>query len=160
MVRTYRIPKHPSLAAATLFLLLTAPAIPCHAAIDETIPDAQAIILLDQRAAAAAPREQCYLHAELAHIFTELAGRQLLDGQPEQAAASLAKVEHYASLIHSDLAANARRIKDAEKLLNHTTHRLSDYIRNASSEDRPTLAATFAHLDHVHDELLNQVFAH
>jgi hypothetical protein len=130
------------------------------ASYDETPPNAQAISQLELRAQQAGPRDQCFLYAELIHSMTEIAGRQLLQGDVDQAGASLKKVEQYASLMSLSITNNAKRIKDAEQLMHHTTYRLGEYLRQASWEDRPTLQTALKQIDQVHDELLTQVFKH
>jgi hypothetical protein len=127
---------------------------------DENTPDAQALSQLELRAQQANPRDQCFLYTELVNTMTDLAGKQMLNGDISQASATLKKVEHYATLIHMNLATNTKHLKNAEQLLHHTTYRLGEYLHKASGEDRPTLQATLKQLDQVHDELLAQVFAH
>jgi hypothetical protein len=135
--------------------------IPAHASsIDENLPDAQALALLELRAQQAGPRDQCFLYTELVHTMTEIAGKQMINGDIDQASATLKKVNHYAQLIHMDLASNSKRIKNAEMLMHHTTYRLGEYLHKASSEDRDTLKATLQQLDKVHDELLAEVLKH
>ncbi len=90
--------------------------------------------------------------------MTEIAGKQMLDGDVDQATATLKKVNDYAKLIHMDLSSNSKRLKNAEELMHHTSYRLGEYLRKASNEDRDTLQATLKQLDQVHDELLAQVF--
>ena len=126
--------------------------------IDENLPDAQALAQLELRAQQAGPRDQCFLYTELVHVMTEIAGKQMLDGDVDQATASLRKVNDYAKLIHMDLSSNSKRVKNAEELMHHTSYRLGEYLRKASNEDRDTLQATLKQLDQVHDELLAQVF--
>jgi hypothetical protein len=142
-------------------LLLTFFCMPAHASsINETLPDAQALNLMEQQAQEAKPREQCFLYTELVHTMTEIAGKQMLDGNIDQASATLRKVEHYAELIHLGLAHDTKRLKNAELLMHHTTYRLNEYLHQASGEDQATLQATLKQLDNVHNELLSQVFNH
>src|SRR5271163_634502 len=116
---------------------------PVHASSNEEIlPDAQALAQLELRAQQAGPRDQCFLYTELVHTMTEIAGKQLLNGDIDQASATLKKVNQYAQLIHIDLASNSKRIKNAEMLMHHTTYRLSEYLHKASSEDQATLKIT------------------
>ena len=84
----------------------------------------------------------------------------MLNGDSDQAAATLKKTEHYAELIHQGLARDTKKLKDAEKLLEHTTQRMTEYLRRTSGDDRLAMQSTLRQLDHVHDELLNQVFSH
>jgi hypothetical protein len=137
------------------FLLST----PARAAnVDDNLPNAQALLALELRAQQANPRDQCFLYTELVHVMTEMAGKQMLNGDFDQATASLKKVNAYALLIHMDLSSNSKRVKNAEELMHHTSYRLGEYLRKASNEDRDTLQATLKQLDQVHDELLAQVF--
>lgn len=146
-------------ALLVLPLLLTF-CTPALASSDENSPEAQAVSQLELRAQQAKPRDQCFLYTELVNSMTDLAGKQMLNGDISQASATLKKVEHYANLIHMNLASDTKHLKNAEQLLHHTTYRLGEYLHKASGEDRPTLQATLKQLDQVHDELLAQVFAH
>ena len=140
----------------SLPLLLSTPARAAN--VDDNLPNAQALMQLELRAQQANPRDQCFLYTELVHVMTEMAGKQLLNGDFDQATASLKKVNAYALLIHMDLSSNSKRVKNAEELMHHTSYRLGEYLRKASNEDRDTLQATLKQLDQVHDELLAQVF--
>jgi len=131
-----------------------------HAAIDDSVPAPAYIAQLEQRAAQAKPREQCFLYAELVHGMTQIASKQLLEGDSEAASATLTKINHYAQLIHASLANDTKKLKDAEMLMQHTTFHFGMFLRSASSDDRMALQATLTQLDHVHDEMLNQVFSH
>jgi len=132
----------------------------CALSIDETLPDAQTLSQMELRAQQAGARDQCFLYTELVHIMTELAGKQLRNGNFEQASATLKRVNSYAQLIHMDLSGNSKRLKNAEILLEHTSFRLSGYVRQASYEDRASMQMTLKQLDQVHSELLAQVLSH
>jgi hypothetical protein len=153
-----------SLRFATVVLPLSlyfSPCVPALASsIDDNLPDAQALAQLELRAQQAGPRDQCFLYTELVHTMTEIAGRQLLNGDVDKASATLKKVNHYAQLIHMDLTNNSKRIKNAEMLMHHTTYRLSEYLHKASGEDQDTLKATLKQLNQVHEELLAEVLKH
>ncbi len=127
---------------------------------DGVVLDAQGIALLESRAAQANPREQCFLYTELVHHMTEVAGKQMLEGDAEHASLTLKRVEHYANLIHLGLAKDTKRLKNAEMMMHKTTYRLAGYLHVASSEDKATLEATLKQLDTVQTELLDQVFNH
>lgn len=148
------------LPSAVLLGLLFSASIPVRAAINEALPDEQTLSQLETRAQQANPREQCFLYTELVHTVTEIAGKQMLAGDLDHASASLKRAEHYAQLIHMGLANDSKRLKNAELLMHHTTHRLAEYMRAASSDDRETLQATLKQLNLVQDELLTQVFKH
>jgi len=145
------------LVASSLFLLHTPPV---HAAIDETLPDAQTLSQLELRAQQANPRDQCYLYTQLVHTMTELAVKEMADGDDDQASATLKQVNHYAHLIQVNLEQNTRRLKNAEMLMHHTTLRLAQALHLASEDDRTTVQATLKQLDLVQDQILDQVFNH
>jgi len=152
------IPRPICMLSALVFVLLFPP--PCSAVIDDSVPDAQTLAKLELRAQQAKPREQCFLYAELLHTMTELAGRQILEGNAEEASATLKKVEHYAQLIHLRLADDPKRLKSTEMLLQHTTYRLQEYLHSASGDDRATLQNVLVQLNRIEDELLISVFRH
>lgn len=152
---------HRSTRFAALFLALVfCSHAHASATFDTTLPDEQTLSQLEQRAQQAHPREQCFLYTELVHVMTEIAGKEMLDGNVEQASAMLKRVERYAQLIHLGLANDTKRLKNAEQLMQHTTYRLNGLLRAASSDDRETLKSTLKQLDQVQDELLTQVFKH
>jgi hypothetical protein len=126
--------------------------------VDEKIPDAQTLQALQQRASQAAPREQCFLYAQLVHDMTELAGRQLLAGDTEHASLTIHAVQEYAAKIHMGVSDDSKKLKNAEILMRHTAFRLKDILSAASLEDRPTLDATLKQLDQVQAEMMLQVF--
>jgi len=140
----------------SLPLLLATPSRAAN--VDDNLPNAQALLALELRAQQAKPQDQCFLYTELVHVMTEIAGKQMLDGDVDQATATLKTVNDYAKLIHMDLSSISKRVKNAEELMHHTSYRLGEYLRKASNEDRDTLQATLKQLDQVHDELLAQVF--
>lgn len=145
----------------TVLFVATLCALPGRAAaIDDILPDATTLAQMEARAVQAKPREQCFLYTELVHHFTELAGREMLAGNVENAAAALKRVQRYADLIHTGLSDDAKRLMNAQILMHHTTRRLGEYVRKASSEDREAMETTLKQLTQVEDELLTRVFAH
>jgi phosphomevalonate kinase len=92
--------------------------------------------------------------------MTEIAGKQMLNGDVDQANATLKKVNRYAQLIHIDLGANSKRIKNAEMLMHNTTYKLTEYLHKASYEDQDALKGTLKQLNKVHEELLAEVLKH
>ena len=144
-----------------LLLLLVTACIPSYAAADKTtVLDEQQLVQLEQRAEQANPRDQCFLYTELISAMTDLAGQQMRDGDPDQANATLKKVAQYAQLIQTNLTRDAKRLKNAEKLMHDTTYRLTQYLHSASYEDQPTLQATLKQLNQVQSQILTQVFNH
>jgi len=142
-------------------LILSLPPTLHAAGIDKSVLlDEQALNQLEQRAQQANPREQCFLYTELVSAMTDLAGKEMLNGDPDRASALLKRVAEYAQLIHMNLARDTKRLKNAEMLMHRTTYKLTEYLHSASSEDRPTLQATLKQLNQVQNELLTQVFNH
>jgi hypothetical protein len=131
---------NPALQVASLGLLSTLFfAVPAHAAAaDEVMPTAEAVAQLELQASQAKPREQCFLYTELIHTMTEKAGREIADGNTEQAAATLKKVNQYARLVHVNLAKDAKRLKDAEELMHNTTYRLASSSTSSPATTRRT----------------------
>ena len=115
---------------------------------------------LEQRASEAKPREQCFLYAELVHVMTEKAGKELSDGDTDKAASTLKQIDKYAHLIHINLARDTKRLKNAEMLMHNTTYRLGQYLHLVSGDDQAVVKDTLKQLNQVNDELLAQVFQH
>ena len=127
---------------------------------DLAVVNAQSMTELETRALQASPRDQCFLYTELVSGMTELAGKQLLEGDIEKASLTLKRVEHYSQLIHLGLARDTKRLKNAEMLMHHTTFRLNEILHKASEDDRATLQSTLKQLNSIQDELLAQVMLH
>ncbi len=122
--------------------------------------DAAALTDLEHRAAAAEPKERCYLYSELLHDWTELAGRAMTAGDDSGAAKAIEQADADVAQLKTTLANDSKRLKNAELLLEHTAHRLSDMVRVASMEQHDTMQSVLKHLNSVHDALLAQIFAH
>ena len=133
---------------------------PAALAASDKVLDQQQISALEARAAQAAPKEQCFLYAELAHSMAELAGQQLSAGDTAKASASLKAVQSYAEKIHMGVADDAKKLKNAEILMRHTAYQLKELLMGAPLEDRPTLESTLRQLDQVQAEMMLQVFKH
>jgi hypothetical protein len=144
-------------SASVLSLAFLLP-LPGALALDEKLPDAQALQALQTRASQAEPKEQCFLYAELVHDMTELAGKQLSAGDVERASDTLRAVQQYAAKIHMGVANDSKKLKNAEILMRHTAFRLKDILASASLDDRPVLDSTLKQLDQVQAEMMLQVF--
>jgi hypothetical protein len=122
--------------------------------------DPSALVQLEQRAASAEPRERCYLYTELLHQWTELAGRAMADGDDTVAATAIEHADSDAARLKAVIERDSKRLKNAELLLEHTAHRLSDMVRVATMDQHDAMQSVLKHLNSVHDELLAQIFAH
>jgi hypothetical protein len=141
-------------------LLLGTVAVPARASsADNVALDAGVLMQMEERAAQANPRDQCFLYAEVVQGFTELAGRQMAAGEDEQASATMRHVDEIAVKLHSATAADAKRLKMAEVMMDRTTRHLADMVRVASAEQRAVMQRTLQHLNAVHSELLATVFS-
>ena len=130
------------------------------ASIDESVPTADALAQLEQRASQASPRERAYLYTELVHSMAEKAGKEISDGDTSAAEATLKQISHYAHLVQTSLERNTAKLKNAEMLMQHTTYRLAQCAHLAVPDDKPNVQATLAELTQVNDALLTQVFQH
>jgi hypothetical protein len=119
------------------------------------------LVQMEHRADVAQAADQCFLYAQVLHGLTELAGREMSSGMEEDAAATMKQIDTVAGKARAASSArNVKRLKNAEELMEHTTHRLADMVRVASSEERTVMQATLQRLNGVHDNLLAMVFAH
>jgi hypothetical protein len=142
---------------AVLATLTLIPATSLFAAADRDF-DPQTLIVLQGKAEHASLRDQCYIYAQLMHGMTEIASHQLAAGQPGEAAATLASVEHYATLLDTGLARDTKKVKDAEILMRQTALRLKGALSAAALEDRPVVEHTLQQLDKLESRLMTQVF--
>jgi hypothetical protein len=154
-------PLRPIVHLACLGLLSTlCLTVSSRAASEEAIPSPDVLAQLELRASQANPREQVFLYTQLVHTMTQKAGKEIADGDTEQAAATLSKVNQYAHIIHLSLARDAKKLKDAEELMHNTTYRLAQVLHLVSGPDKATVQETLKQLDQVNDEILAQVFTH
>jgi hypothetical protein len=149
-----------TVASVVLALLLALPCACKASTHDDPALDAAGLQQLEQRAEHAETRERAYLYTELVQAYTQMAGKQMAAGDMEHAASTLKRIQQFATLIHTALAKDARKVKDAEMLIHSASFRLKQCLRAASDEDQPTIASTIKELDQVHEELLARVFAH
>src|ERR1700751_1442115 len=126
---------------------------------DESLLDAAATLQLEQRADAAQPRDQCYMFAEVLHGLTELAGREIAAGDDQDATTTLMHIDSVAAKMQKVSAANAKRLKNAELLLEHVTRRLNDMAHVASNNQRSAMQMTLQCVDHLHTQVLALIFS-
>jgi hypothetical protein len=117
-----------------------------------------ALAALQAKADQAQPRDRCFLYAELIKRMTNLAGQQFNSGDSEHALETLKLVQGDAEKIHSDVAEDSNKLKNAELLVRGTSFRLKHILDKASYEDRPVLEATLQELDQVQAQLMMEVF--
>jgi hypothetical protein len=146
--------------APVVVVLLTALSIPaCASSADSKIPDDQMITALEQRAAQAQPREQCFLYAQLVHDMVEFSARQYQAGDVEKANGLLKRAQEFTHKITSVLAVNDKKLKDAQILLRHAALRLSDLLHaGGSDDDAEVVKQTLSQLNKAQDQAMLQVF--
>jgi hypothetical protein len=127
--------------------------------LDEAPLDSATLLQMEQRAETAQPRDQCYMFAEVLHGLTELAGRQIAAGDEENAATTLTRLDSVAQKMEKSSAANAKRLKNAEMLLEHITRRLTDMAHVASADQRSATQAALKNIDHLHTQVLAVLFS-
>lgn len=149
-----RCPASPALFTAAV--LLFSPLAWAHQPKD-VAPDAKQLAQLEAKAAAATPRDQPWLYAQLVHSMTEIATEQIQAGQEKEAADSLRQAQGYLVRIRATLKHGAHRLQKAEILVGHTAFRLRQLMLGSSLRDRPTLEATLTQVNQVQTEMLNQV---
>jgi hypothetical protein len=123
-------------------------------------PTEQQLSDLVSRAEKSQPQEQCYLFAELVSQMSEVADQQLAAGEPEKAAATLAKMEAYAARIHGGLSPHNKKLKETEILIRHTAQKIDGMFHQASIEEQDVLHKTLVKLNALQAELMLNVFQH
>jgi len=145
--------------APVVVLLLSALSIPVYgASMDGKVPDEQMLTALEQRAAQAQPREQCFLYAQLVHEMIEFSAAQYASGDIEKANGLLKRAQEFTHKIRSMVAVNDKKLKDAQILLRHTAFRLNELLHASSFEDRPLVQETLSQLNQAQNDAMLQVF--
>ncbi|MES2393375.1 MAG: hypothetical protein V4555_17155 [Acidobacteriota bacterium] len=125
---------------------------------DDSALDAATIVQLEQRADHAQPREQCYWYSRLLQALTETAGREMSAGQDAPLATTLAQIDTVMAKIQKISARDAKKLKDAEKMMERTEWRLTDMARVASHDEQAGLKSTLERLNQLHSKVLALVF--
>ena len=144
--------------AATIVVISTLSLICAYASASTLDDSPTALAALQAKADQAQPKDKCFLYATLVSRMTDLAGHQLNSGDSRQASETLKVVQQYAEKIHMDVVDDSKKLRDAERLMQHATFRLQDILSEASYEDRPTLEVTLKQLNEVQAQLMTQVF--
>jgi hypothetical protein len=146
------------LVSAAVLLLLGVALTPVRAAsLDDKSFSQQVIDDLRDKASRAQPREQCFLYSQLLHRMTEQSVRQYAEGNVERASALLKQVGDLTRQVHSTVADNGKRLKDAEILLRQAAFRLNNLMRSISYEERGEVAAALAQVNQVQNEAMMTV---
>jgi hypothetical protein len=141
--------------AVFIFILLLASAYAPASSLDD---NPTALTALEAKADRAQPRDRCFLYAELVSQMTDLVGRQFNSGDSLHASETLKLVQGYTDKIHTGVADDTKKLKNAELLVQRTSIRLKDILSEAPYEDRPVLEATQKQLNQVQEQLMTQLF--
>ena len=117
-----------------------------------------AVSELQARADRALPQERCFLYAELVSRMADIAGLQFGTGETVAGEETLKLVQQYALKLQASLGDEAKKLKPAEILLQHTSFRLEGMLHGASYEDRAALQTTLTQVKNVQIQLMMQVF--
>ena len=129
-----------------------------YARVSGTDNSPTALAVLQAKADQAPPRDRCFLYAQFVSQMTDLAGQQFNSGDSGRASETLKLVQRYAEKIHTDVADDSKKLRDAELLMERTSFRLKGMLNEASYEDRPAVEATLKQLNQVQAQLMTQVF--
>ncbi|HLH36353.1 MAG TPA: hypothetical protein VKX41_16905 [Alloacidobacterium sp.] len=124
----------------------------------EKIPNTQDLARMEARAAQASAENRLFAYAELIHISTDLVVTQMQAGDEEQASVTLECVRTYASKADVQAAKNTRKLKNMEKLLEHSEFRLRELQMGAPLDIRPLLEKALKQVTEVQSALLLRIF--
>ena len=142
-----------------ILILFTALSIPaCAASPDDKALDEQAINVMEQRAAAAPAKDQCFLYAVLVHDMVEVSARQYAAGDVDKANTLLKRAQALTHKLHTVLATNDKKLKDAQILLRHAAFRLTELLHASDFDDRPLMQQTLADVNQAQVDTMMQVF--
>jgi hypothetical protein len=143
---------------AGAWLLVLAGGPPARAKAPDTALNSAALIIMEQQADRAKPREQCYLYTQLVNALTDTASRQVAAGEDEDAGKTVGRIAEVTAKLQSAAERDARKLKDAEKILSESSRKLKELARIASGGERDEMRAALAKLDAVHNKVLALVF--
>jgi hypothetical protein len=145
--------------ATTVLMLCTALSIPaCAASLDGPIPDEQMINALEQRAATAPAKDQCFLYAVLVRDMVEVSAQQYQAGDVAKANKLLQKAQMFTRKMRAVLAVNDKKLKDAQILLRRAAFRLNELLHSSDYDDRPLMQQTLAEVNKIQTDTMMQVF--
>ena len=130
---------------------------PLSAASGVEVIDAHLLNEMEQRAMTANAKEQAFLYADLADKMSVLAGKQLANGEVEEAEATLERMEACTAKMESNFQ-QSKSLKKTELLLHTTNRRLSDMIRAADMDAKPHVQSALKRLNLAQTSLLAMIF--
>jgi len=121
-------------------------------------PNATVLLQMEVQADAAKPREQCYLYTQLVTALMESASQQVAAGEDEDAGKTVGRIAEVTAKLQRAAARDAKKLKDAEKLLGESRRRLMELSRIANGAERDAMRSTLLKLDAAHNKILDMVF--
>jgi hypothetical protein len=157
---TSRNPKLKKWPAGVLGLLalIIVPAVHAGTTPETAAMSAAALILMEDQADHAKPRDQCYLYTQLVDALMERAARQVAAGDDVDAGKTVGRIDEVTAKVQRSAARDARKLKNAEKMLGESARKLNDLSRVANGGERDEMRATLHKLDAVHNKILSLVF--
>jgi hypothetical protein len=146
--------------APIVLILFTALSIPaCAASLDDSkVPDEQMLTALEQRAATAPAKDQCFLYAVLVRDMVEVSAQQYQAGDVAKANGLLKKAQMFTHKLRAALAVNDKKLKDAQIILRRAAFRLNELMHSSDYDDRPLMQQTLAEVNQVQTDTMMQVF--
>ena len=142
-----------------LLLMCCALSIPARAASDRSAnPDEESLASLEQRAEQAPAKSQCFFYAQLVHEIVEYSARQYAAGNIEKASVALRHSQSLTRKIEMLLAADAKKVKEAQILLRRSEFRLHDVLQTGKCDDEALVHETLAQLSVAENDLMLRVF--
>lgn len=120
--------------------------------------DEQSLSALEERAARAAPEDQCYLYAELINRTVEYSARKYSAGETEEATNKLTRAQHFLHQFRVILGHKVKKLKRAQILLGHAAFRLKDLLHGSRYYDRPLVEETLLQVNRAQEEAMLQLF--
>ena len=139
-------------------VLVCALSVPAWAA---SYPDGnseEVLASLEQHAAQAPAKSQCFFYAQLVHEMVEYSARQLAAGNLEKAAEALRHSQIVTRKIETLLATDARKLKESEILLRRSVLRLNDVLHAGRCDDEALVQETLSQLNTAENDLMLRVF--
>lgn len=125
---------------------------------DKVALNAAALIQMETQADHAKPREQCYLYTELVDALTQAASKQVAEGNDEDAGKTTGWIAEVIAKLQMAAARDAKKLKDAEKILSESARKLTELSRVSTGDERDELRLTVKKMDAVHTKVLSLVF--
>jgi len=141
----------------SVFALVLVPAAKANRPEAATLNDA-VLVQMENEADHAKPREQCYLYTELVDALTETAAQQVAAGDDTEAGKTVTRLGGVIAKLQQAASRDAKKLKNAEKMLGESARKLKDLSRVANGGERDDMQAILVKLNAAHNKILSLVF--